>query len=77
LSGNKWAVLQERILTPLDMRDTSFLVPEEKRGRVATIYEAGEGDRLSPWPKGFGSKPYFSGGGGLFSTARDYARFVR
>src|SRR5262245_35699398 len=69
--------LQERILTPLDMRDTTFLVPEEKRGRVATIYEAGEGDRLSPWPKEYGSKPYFSGGGGLFSTARDYARFIQ
>ena len=69
--------LQERILTPLDMRDTSFLVPEEKRGRVATVYEAGEGDVLSPRPKKFGSKPYFSGGGGLFSTARDYARFAQ
>jgi CubicO group peptidase (beta-lactamase class C family) len=69
--------LQERILTPLEMRDTSFLVPEEKRGRVATIYEAGEGGVLSPWRKEFGSKPYFSGGGGLFSTAGDYARFAQ
>jgi CubicO group peptidase (beta-lactamase class C family) len=69
--------LEKRILTPLDMRDTSFLVPEEKRGRVATIYEAGEGDILSPWPKKYGSATYFGGGDGLFSTARDYARFVQ
>lgn len=69
--------LQERILAPLDMRDTSFLVPEEKRGRVATIYEAGQGDVLSPRPKEYGSKSYFSGGGGLFSTADDYARFAQ
>jgi CubicO group peptidase (beta-lactamase class C family) len=69
--------LQEQILTPLDMRDTSFLVPEEKRSRVATGYEAGEGDVLSPMPKKYGSKTYFSGGDGLFSTARDYARFAQ
>ena len=69
--------LQERILTPLDMRDTTFLVPEEKRSRVATVYEADEGGVLSPWPKAYGSKTYFSGGGGLFSTARDYARFAQ
>ena len=69
--------LQERILAPLDMRDTSFLVPEEKRGRVATVYDAGQGDVLSPLPKEYGSKTYFSGGGGLFSTARDYARFAQ
>lgn len=69
--------LQERILTPLDMRDTSFIVPEEKRGLVATVYDAEQGEVLSPLPKEYGSKTYFSGGGGLFSTARDYARFAQ
>jgi CubicO group peptidase (beta-lactamase class C family) len=69
--------LHERIFAPLDMHDTSFLVPEEKRGRVATVYEAGQGDVLSPRPKEYGSTTYFSGGGGLFSTARDYARFAQ
>jgi CubicO group peptidase (beta-lactamase class C family) len=61
------------------MRDTCFLVPEEKRGRVATIYEAGQGDVLSPLAKEkeYGSTTYFSGGGGLFSTARDYGRFAQ
>jgi CubicO group peptidase (beta-lactamase class C family) len=69
--------LQEQVLTPLDMRDTSFLVPEEKRSRVATGYEAGQDDVLSPRPKKYGSTTYFSGGDGLFSTARDYARFAQ
>ena len=32
--------LEKRIFTPLDMVDTSFLVPEAKRERVATIYRA-------------------------------------
>src|SRR5262249_55202258 len=71
------AFLQARILTPLDMRDTSFLVPEGKRDRVATIYRAGEGAGLTPLPKRYGSKTFFSGGGGLFSTARDYTRFAQ
>jgi CubicO group peptidase (beta-lactamase class C family) len=69
--------LQERIFTPLEMRDTSFLVPEANRDRVATIYDAGEGGALSPLTKEYGSETYFSGGGGLFSTARDYARFAQ
>jgi CubicO group peptidase (beta-lactamase class C family) len=69
--------LQERIFTPLEMRDTSFHVPEAKKDRVATIYDAGEGGALSPLPKEYGSETFFSGGGGLFSTARDYARFAQ
>jgi CubicO group peptidase (beta-lactamase class C family) len=68
--------LQERIFTPLDMRDTSFRVPEAKRDRVATIYRAGDGGTLTPLPKNYGSETFFSGGGGLFSTARDYTRFA-
>jgi CubicO group peptidase (beta-lactamase class C family) len=69
--------LQEWVFTPLDMRDTSFHVPEAKRDRVATIYDAGEGVALAPLPKEYGSETYFSGGSGLFSTARDYARFAQ
>lgn len=69
--------LQERIFTPLDMRDTSYHVPEDKRGRVATIYDAGEDGALSPLPREYGSETYFGGGAGLFSTARDYARFAQ
>jgi CubicO group peptidase (beta-lactamase class C family) len=68
--------LRDRIFAPLDMRDTSFLVPEPKRDRVATIYTSGApGSPLKALPRTFGSATYFSGGGGLFSTARDYARF--
>ena len=69
--------LQERIFNPLDMHDTFFQVPESKRDRVATIYRADDAGKLSPIPKNFGSATFFSGGGGLFSTARDYARFAQ
>jgi CubicO group peptidase (beta-lactamase class C family) len=79
VSGQRFdRYLQERIFTPLDMRDTSFFVPELKRGRVATIYRARlVGGRLAPLPKNYGSETCFSGGAGLFSTARDYARFAQ
>jgi CubicO group peptidase (beta-lactamase class C family) len=78
VSGQSFdSYLQEHIFKPLEMRDTSFFVPESKRDRLATIYRAGEGETLEPLPKNFGSTTYFSGGGGLFSTARDYARFAQ
>lgn len=69
--------LEKRVFRPLDMRDTSFLVPSAKRDRVATIYRAGLNDSLTPLPKIYGSATFFSGGGGLFSTARDYSRFAQ
>lgn len=78
VSGKSFDVyLQEQIFNPLDMTDTFFFVPEAKRDRVATIYRAGDDGALSPLPKNFGSATYFSGGGGLFSTTRDYARFCQ
>jgi CubicO group peptidase (beta-lactamase class C family) len=69
--------LNDRIFVPLDMTDTSFLVPEAKRDRMATVYTTGSGagGPLTALPRSFGSATYFSGGGGLFSTARDYSRF--
>ena len=71
------AYLQDRIIGPLDMRDTSFLVPEAKRDRVATIYNRGLIGPLTPMPKTYGSATLFAGGHGLYSTARDYARFAQ
>jgi len=69
--------LHEHILKPLDMVDTFFLVPEAKRDRVATVYLAGLLGKLAPLPANYGSATFFSGGGGLFSTARDYSRFAQ
>lgn len=69
------AYLKAHIFDPLDMPDTFFYVPEDKRERVATIYRVGLGEKLTALPRNFGSKTFFSGGGGLFSTAHDYTRF--
>jgi CubicO group peptidase (beta-lactamase class C family) len=71
--------LNDRIFVPLNMTDTSFFVPKDKRDRMATIYTTGSGagGTLTALPRTFGSATYFSGGGGLFSTARDYSRFTQ
>jgi CubicO group peptidase (beta-lactamase class C family) len=69
--------LRDRILQPLDMHDTSFFVPEGQRDRVATIYVMGNGGTLTAMPRTYGSRTFFGGGHGLFSTARDYTRFAQ
>jgi CubicO group peptidase (beta-lactamase class C family) len=71
--------LQQRIFEPLGMTDTAFHVPDAKRGRLATAYTAAaEGLAAVPAPDGVDREPAFaSGGGGLYSTALDYARFAQ
>ena len=76
--------LEERIFKPLGMKDTAFYVPEEKQERLAKAYIMTENGPVCP----VGMKCYMgisvhmekrpafeSGGGGLASTADDYARF--
>ena len=72
----------ERILRPLDMRDTGFHVPEGQGDRLASSYiQADDGGLALVDPAGESRflKPAItlSGGGGLVSTAADYLRFVR
>jgi len=68
---------REHIFIPLGMRDTYFIVPEEKLPRLATAYAKSDQGELTPIPYSRPSKDFFSGGGGLRSTARDYLRFLR
>ena len=72
----------ERILRPLDMRDTGFHVPEGQGDRLASSYvQADDGGLALVDPAGESRflEPAItlSGGGGLVSTAADYLRFVR
>lgn len=72
--------LHERIFEPLGMWDTYFNVPAEKADRLARdhLWDA-ERQQIVPMPEGLLPPPsgvtLFSGGGGLFSTAKDYWRF--
>lgn len=72
--------LRERILTPLQMHDTDFHVPDSKAARLAACYRfAGEKPmQLVDDPQTSGYlrvPPFISGGGGLVSTMGDYFRF--
>ncbi len=69
--------VRERILDPLGMTDTSFDFPGEGHPRLAGLYRTADGE-LEPVPEmPFVNGVYFSGGGGLFSTAADYLEFAR
>jgi CubicO group peptidase (beta-lactamase class C family) len=73
---------RDRIFRPLDMRDTGFVVPDEKLDRFATAYVRDAREALFPSDvpatSSFRKQPRsLSGGGGLVSTARDYARFCQ
>lgn len=72
--------LHERIFEPLDMHDTFFSVPPEKRHRLASIqvwdYELNAAVLLpDEYRRDVFDVSFFSGGGGLVSTAADYLKF--
>ena len=74
--------LKERLFEPLEMSDTHFYLPESKLTRFATLYRPDDNGKMElaevPTVESrFVAEPhvYFSGAGGLVSTARDYFRF--
>ena len=71
--------MQERILAPLKMTDTSFFLPPDKLARLATVYGINDG-HLARGDQGAyveGPRKCFSGGAGLLTTAQDYGRFLQ
>jgi CubicO group peptidase (beta-lactamase class C family) len=83
-SGQRFdAFLQQRIFDPLRMHDTGFSVPAAKRDRIVDITRMGANAKLkldsgpSASDPGVPLNPYFSGAGGLYSTAPDFLRFCR
>ena len=76
--------MEERIFKPLRMTDTAFFVSKEKRSRFASVYSGGPDGKLFVTGAASGPKADYvsmpaapSGGGGLVSTAKDYARFAQ
>ena len=69
---------QKNILQPLGMNDTSFLVPEAKFDRLVSEYHRQPDGTLVEDPRTMPKPPEaFKGGGGLYSTAGDYVRFMQ
>jgi CubicO group peptidase (beta-lactamase class C family) len=66
-----------RIFDPLGMKDT-FFYPAEGNPRLVTRYARGQGGQLEKQGlANFMNGAYFSGGGGLMSTAEDYLQFAQ
>ncbi|HVR69728.1 MAG TPA: serine hydrolase domain-containing protein [Vicinamibacteria bacterium] len=75
---------ETRIFQPLGMSDTHFYLPPTKKSRLAAVYSARDGALVRAPDEGTGQGAYvdgprqaFSGGAGLLSTARDYARLLQ
>ena len=76
--------LRKRLFDPLGMDDTWFYLPESKTNRLVTVQKK-ESEEWVKYPITFydtdypiiGAMKYFSGGGGLSSTAMDYASFLQ
>ena len=70
--------LQKRIFAPLKMPDTSYNVVAEKHARVVNTFRRNADGSLEERPRTAPqTSTRFNGGGGLYSTARDYIRFLQ
>lgn len=70
--------MRERIFTPLGMKDTGFILRPDQQARLATVHSRGADDKFTPIEFGMPQAPeFFMGGGGLYSTGRDYLTFLR
>ncbi len=77
VSGEKLDVfLQKQIFGPLKMVDTAHVVPADKVSRVVTVHSRKDG-KLSEEANTPAQESTIRGDGGLYSTANDYALFVR
>lgn len=76
--------LRTRIFDPLGMNDTWFFLPDNETERLVDVLHKKDG-AWKKYPVTFydpdypktGARTFFSGGGGLSSTARDYAAFLQ
>jgi len=77
--------LKERIFDPLGMEDSYFYLPDSKADRLVSVQSKQDGKwmkyQVSPYYDPDypikGAMSFFSGGGGLSSTAKDYANFLQ
>ncbi len=74
--------MQRHIFAPLGMVDTSFIQRPEWDSRLPAVHARQDDGTLQPLrnqrgPGGAEPREFFPGGGGLFSTAADYLRFLQ
>ncbi len=74
-------VLRKRVFEPLQMLDTSFVVPADRIGRLTSSYAMSQNGAMQLRDDSLSSPclrapAFLSGGGGLVATASDYCRFA-
>src|SRR3989442_13092357 len=69
---------REKIFAPLGMKDSGYVTSDEQRSRQARVHQRQADGTLAPQPLETPFTPEFwSGGGPLYSTARDYLTFLQ
>jgi CubicO group peptidase (beta-lactamase class C family) len=71
------AFLASRILNPLGMQDTGYLVPATKYSRVVAVNARGADGKFVERPIPATLPATVQGDGGLYGTATDYGQFLR
>lgn len=69
---------RQHIFAPLGMSDTDYLISATQRSRLVSVHQRKEDGTLEPTePKDPLWREFWSGGGGLYSTGRDYLVFLQ
>ena len=72
------AFLRDELFEPLGMKDTSFKLRDDQLKRRVSMHSRKSAESFDVIPFEVPQQPEFEmGGGGLYGTAHDYARFVR
>lgn len=70
--------IQERILDPLEMKDTGYNLEDSQLSRVAAVHEKKDGKLVAAaYESPTQGNTLWSGVNGLFSTASDYMKFCQ
>jgi CubicO group peptidase (beta-lactamase class C family) len=71
------AYFSAHIFAPLGMADTGFVPSADQASRLVRVHRRGPDGSLEPITMEVPHREFFSGGGGLLSTGRDYLAFLR
>ena len=72
------AYMRQNLFAPLGMDSTAFKITPEMRARLAKVHQRGNDGKLTITAFEVPQDPEFEpGGGGIYSTAGDYMRFMR
>jgi CubicO group peptidase (beta-lactamase class C family) len=71
------ACFRAHIFGPLGMTDTGFVPSADQASRLVRVHRRGPDGSLEPITMEIPHREFFSGGGGLLSTGRDYLTFLQ